>query len=155
MNLFMKTLGLRFWTLGKVPMLFLSSPVIEALEPGRCEISIKLRYLTKNHFNCMYLGALVGGADLASGLLAMEISKEYGGKVGLIFKNLSGNFHKRAEGRTHFICDSGDAIRQGLKEACETGERRNVPVVIKAYCPDLSPDCVADFAMTISLKKRS
>ena len=56
----------------------------------------------------MYMGVLVGGADLASGLLAMEISQKNQRNISVIFKDMSASFFKRAEAETVFICNEGE-----------------------------------------------
>lgn len=153
MALFKKTLGVRLWTLFKVPMLFLTRPVVCVLDEKRTEVSIKLSYLTKNHFKSMYVGVLVAGADLASGLLAIEVAKNRQEKVLPLFKDLQASFYRRAMGRTVFVCEEGERILQAVDLAIKSGERQNLTVGVRAFCPEISDETVAEFKMTLSLKK--
>ena len=152
MFLFKKTFGVRIWTFFKVPMLFLMRPVVHSLDEKHAEISIRLGYFTKNHFKSMYAGVLVAGADLGCGLLAMEIAKKNRGKILLLFKDIQASFYKRAMGRTLFVCNDGELISQAVLKAIRSGERQNLIVAVKAFCPDISQELVAEFKMILSLK---
>jgi len=127
-------------------------PVVHTLDEKRAEISIRLGYFTKNHFKSMYAGVMVAGADLGCGLLAMEIAKKHRGKVLPLFKDLQASFYKRAMGRTMFVCEEGEVISQFVLEAIRSGKRQNITVGVKAFCPDISEELVAEFRMTLSLK---
>ena len=93
-------------------MLFLMSPVVKELTNEKCVIALPFRYLTKNHFRAMYMGVLVGGADLASGLLATHLMKKNKKRCVLAFKDMSAKFLKRAEGRTIFVCSEGKKFKK-------------------------------------------
>lgn len=156
MTLIKKTIGVRLWTLFKVPMLFFMSPIVKELDHKRASISIGLRYRTKNHFNSMYMGVLVAGADLACGLLALEIIRSREKKLSIIFKDISATFFKRAEARTIFVCDEGKRISQAIDEAIMTAKRQNITVKVSAFCPEKFSDIeVAQFKMTLSVKEIS
>ena len=155
MSLWKKTLGIRLWSFFKVPMLSLVCPSVKKLDGKTCEILIRLRWLTKNHFNSMYMGVLAAGADAASGLLALEIAKKkgkQGGKVNVIFKAISAEFFRRADSHTSFVCEEGDKIEEAVSRVLHTGERQNIPVTVKAYCFKKSREPVAKFRVTLSLK---
>ncbi len=148
------TIGIRLWALSKVRMLHWVRPTVEELTDSRAVVSIPLNCRTKNHFNSMYIGSLVCGADLASGLLALSIVKNKGSKASVIFKDIKGDFLKRPEAKTYFTCDSGDIILKAIEKVIATGERVNQTVKVVATCPDKSGnEPVAIFHMTLSLKK--
>ena len=155
MSLWKKTLGIRIWSFFKVPMLSLVCPTVKKLDDECCEILIRLRWLTKNHFNSMYMGVLVAGADAASGLLALEIAKKkgkQGGKVNVIFKAISAEFFRRADSHTSFVCEEGKKIEEAIEKVLQTKERQNLPVIVKAYCFKKSQEPVAEFRVILSLK---
>ena len=78
-----------------------------SIDEESVEIKIPLKRRTKNHLGSMYLGALSVGADITSGILALETIKSADKKISLVFKDFKANFFKRAEGDVHFVCKEG------------------------------------------------
>lgn len=148
-----ETMTLKAWAFFKVPMLFFMGPVVRELSLKKAVISMGLGFRTKNHFNAMYMGALVGGADLAAGILAMKIMKFKKKRLSLAFKSVSADFIKRAESKVFFVCSDGDLIEEMIESALSSGERKNMKVSVEAFCPKkISGEPVAKFDMTLSVK---
>jgi L-aminopeptidase/D-esterase-like protein len=103
----------------------------------------------------MYFGTLCIGADAAGGLMAMRQIEASGRKVSLIFANFRAEFTKRAEGDVDFTCNDGAEIRRLVAAAIATGERQQTAVHVVATVPSISPDPVAMFELTLSLKLRA
>ena len=101
----------------------------------------------------MYLGSLVGGADLASGLLAMEIMKQEKIKLSLVFKDIECQFLKRSHQRTFFICETYQDIENQAKKAASEGIRTFAQVEVSAHTSiqDLESP-VAQFHLNLSFK---
>ena len=138
----------------KIPIIFFCRPKVISISDTRLEVKIKLNRRTKNHLNSMYFGVLSVGADVTCGFMAMKLINKSQSRISLIFKDFHAEFLKRAEGNVHFICEDGLAI-QNLIELCEqTAERQNLPVKIIATVPSISNEPVAEFKVTLSLKKR-
>mgnify|MGYP001231427433 CR=1 FL=1 len=148
------TWQIRFFGLIKIPLIFFCFPKVISITNNRIEIRIKLNYRTRNHLKSMYFGVLSVGADLTAGFLAMKIIKRNGYKIDLIFKDFHADFLRRAEGDVHFICEEGKAIQDLVALTEEIGERKNLPVKILAIVPSISTEPVAEFILTLSLKKR-
>jgi hypothetical protein len=103
----------------------------------------------------MYIGALVCGADLASGLIAFYLMKKHKQKFSIVFKDLKGEFLKRPEARTYFHCNEGKKIQDLLETAAKTGERAHVPIEVIATCPEKSGETpIARFILTLSVKTK-
>ena len=102
----------------------------------------------------MYLSALVTGADLAVGVLAMEALDARRAKASFIFKDLEASFLRRAEADVHFVCEEGDAVGDLIAKAVASGAREERKVYIRALCPSLSDEPVAKFALTLSIRKK-
>ncbi len=86
----------------------------------------------------------------------MQCIDASGEKVSLIFKDFRADFLKRAEGDVHFICTQGAEIASLVDRTIASGEREEMPVQVTATVPSLSGDePVAEFVLTLSLKKRS
>lgn len=148
------TLFVRSFGLFKIPLIFFIGPAVEELTESRCQIRIPLNYRTKNHLNSMYFGVLAAGADLAGGLIAMQMIQQGGNDVSLVFKDFKAEFLKRAEGDTIFICEQGLEIKQLVQQARQTEERVEMPVNIVARVPSQGAEDVAHFILTLSLKKK-
>ena len=150
------TLFLRVFSFSKIPLLFAVSPRVVAIDSGSCEIAIPFKRNNKNHLGSMYFGTLCIGADAAGGLIAMKALRNLkNGKGSLIFKDFQANFLKRAEGETRFVCRAGEAIREAVNRAYESGERVEIPVPVTATVPSkFGDDPVAEFVLTLSLKVR-
>ncbi len=158
MVLWKETLKVRLFGLVKIPLIWYVRPRVVALDDDNITVVLPLTRRTKNHWGTMYFGALAIGADLASGLIAMnviEAEKKAGGPaVTLLFKDIHGEFLRRPEGPVHFTCDQGAAIRTLVQKAAASGERENMPVKLTCTVPSKGPEEVARFTLTLSLKRK-
>lgn len=148
---------LRVWafTSLKIPLVHWLRPRVIELNDERAMILIPLRRRSKNHIGSMYFGALCVGADLAPGLIAMHLRRNFKEKYSFVFKDIQADFLKRAEGDVLFTCEEGAAIAQAIRTAVQTGERQQVLVNIIATVPDqdrFAP--VAKFKLSLSVKVR-
>ena len=85
-------------------------------------------------------------------MLKIQESKK---NVILIFKDMTSNFLKRAEGDVHFICKIREKIDKAVEEAIASGERVNLLVPVIATVPDkFGDEPVAEFTITLSLKEK-
>ena len=147
------TLYIRFFGLIKIPLLFYCRPKVVSIDEESVEIKIPLKRRTKNHLGSMYLGALSVGADITSGILALETIKSSDKKISLVFKDFKANFFKRAEGDVHFVCKEGKKIKSMVENTLKTGERINKEINVEAFVPKVDVDNpVAAFVLTLSLK---
>lgn len=149
-----ETLFVRLFSL-RVPVLLFLGPRVERIDEERCEVSIPLRWRSRNHVGSMYFGALCAGADLAGGLAAARLIRERHPRVGLIFADVQGRFLKRADGDVRFTCADGRKVAAAVAEADATGERVTLPVEIVATVPaNYGDEPVAHFTLGLSLKRR-
>ena len=146
---------IRLFGITKVPMIWYCRPKVIEHTDEKIEIRIPLKRRTKNHLGSMYFGVLAVGADITGGFLAMDPIQESGRNIALIFKDFKADFLKRPEGDVHFICRDGLAIKELVKTAVSSGERHNYKLNIEATVPSLSPDVVAKFELTLSLKDKT
>ena len=151
---FKMTMFIRFFGLTKVPMILYCKPTVLHIDSDSVTVKIPLLRRTKNHVGSMYLGALSVGADITSAMLALDIIKSSKKKIIPIFKDFHADFLKRAEGDVHFLCDEGEKIKKLVDAAESTNERQNLPIHIRAIVPEISMDSVANFILTLSLKKK-
>lgn len=149
-----ETLKLRGFGLLKVPMLFYARPRVLALSDAHIVVSVPFRRRNRNHLGSMYFGALCIGADCAVGALALHHIRAGGVPVSLIFKDMQAEFHKRAEGEVHFICEQGREIAALVARAGASEERVTQSFTVTATVPSLDHEPVATFKLTLSLKRR-
>jgi hypothetical protein len=150
------TLLLRLFGLTKIPMLFFASPSVLELNDEGCAVKIPLTFRTRNHVGSIYLGAMVAGADLASGLNALMAIRRSHPRVVLVFKNLEANFLKRADGDAVFRCRQGAQIVAAVAQADAGEDRATLPVHIEATVPSKYGDePVATFTLGLSLKRKN
>jgi hypothetical protein len=152
----MTTTMVRLWALQNVFFLWLASPKIVDLTDDRCVIRIPLNWRTRRRdIHAMYLGTLCMGADVAAGLIAFKLVREKKAKVSFVFKDIKGEFLKRAEGDVLFTNEDGPLIQDLVHRTTETGERVEGTVRVVATVPSkLGAEPVARFELTLSLKRR-
>ena len=150
------TTMVRLWSLQNVFLLWLIRPKILELNADRCVVRVPLNWITRRRdIHAMYLGTLCMGADIAAGLIAFQLVRERRERVSFIFKDLKGEFLKRAEGDVHFTNIDGPLIQDLLRRANETGERQEATVHVTATVPKkLGDEAVARFELTLSVKKK-
>jgi hypothetical protein len=152
----MTTLEVRLWSLRNVFLLFLVGPRVVEINERRCVIKIPLNWRTRRHdIHAMYLGVLCMGADVAAGLIAFDLVRKQKARVSFIFKDIKGEFLKRAEGDVLFTNEDGAVIGELLRRTMESGEREEATVHVTATVPaKLGTEPVAKFELTLSLKRR-
>lgn len=147
------TLKLRGFGLAKIPLLFMVSPKVISADRNGCQVKVPLNYMTKNHLNSMYFGALSIGADTVVGLLALEIIKEFSEfRIAPIFKSVDAQFLKRAETDVVFQCEAAEQIRQMVHKSAESGERVTESIFVKAVSATQPDEVFAEFKLGLSLK---
>lgn len=152
---FKQTLFVRAWALAKVPLLAWVRPRVVELEGDRCVVCIPLRRRTKNHLGSMYFGALAVGADIAGGLIAVELIKQKQAKVSLVFKSFKADFLKRPESDVYFICEEGGRVRDLVDRVLASDERlgENLHLRAAVLTPEGAYDSVATFELELTLKR--
>jgi hypothetical protein len=152
-----ETLTVRLWALKNVFLLWLTKPSIIAIDDAHCVVRVPLNWRTKRRdIHAMYLGTLCMGADVAGGLMCFNLVRRSKANVSFLFKDIRGEFLKRAEGDVHFTCSDGALIRDLVQRALASEERQEATVGIVATVPKkLGDEPVARFALTLSVKKRS
>ncbi len=154
-TLWKTTSWLRLFAMWKIPLIAAVRPRVLALDNRECIIRIPCNFFTRNHLRSLYFGALSIGADLAGGLIIMDMIRRRRSRVTFLFKDFHADFLKRAEGATIFTCRDGEMLEGLLNQAELDGERQEGTVRVTATCPDkLGDEPVAEFRLTISMKKR-
>jgi hypothetical protein len=102
----------------------------------------------------MYFGALAIGADLAGGLIFMNMMQKSKLKASFVFKDMTAQFLKRADGDVHFVSNSGKLVQDLVNRVMASPERQETTVEIRALVPKKYGDePVAIFKLTLSVKR--
>jgi acyl-coenzyme A thioesterase PaaI-like protein len=156
LSLLRATWSLRLYALARIPLIALVRPRLLVADDDRCVVRVPLSWLTRNHLRSMYFGALSIGADVAGGLIVMNLIRRRRSRVAFLFKDFHADFLKRAEGAVVFTCTDGPRLRALLDRAEASGEREEGTVTVTATVPDqLGDEPVAIFRLTISMKQKS
>jgi len=156
LGLIRQTLALRLWAFRKIRMISYVRPTVVELTDERCEIRIPLSWRTRNHLRSMYFGALCTGADAAAAVIGLLAVERQSDRFSILFKDVRGEFFKRAEGDTNFVCEQGNEILALLDRARTSGERESLPVKVVATVPKLlGAEPVAHFTLTLSVKRKA
>ena len=139
----------------KVPLIGFVRPKVLEVSPSSMRMLIPLSRRSRNHLKSMYMGALMIGADVASGYYAAKLIYEKGYKIDFLFRSAGARFLKRPEGDVVFTCTQGHEIEQLVEKAQQTGERVEALLLITATVPSLSDEVVAEMEMVLSLKRRA
>ena len=150
-----QTLAIWYFGLTKIPLILFVRPRVYHLDRHKCVIGIRLGRLTRNHLMSMYFGTLAVGADLAGGLLAMQMISLSKKKINLVFKDLQADFLKRVDAHAFFTCSDGEKIETLINKVIETGERQHETLNIEVTAPEkYGAEILATFALTLSLKEK-
>jgi acyl-coenzyme A thioesterase PaaI-like protein len=151
-----ETMKIRIFGFTQIPMIWFVAPRVVDVGLEHTEIVIPLNRRTQNHLGSMYFGSLAVGADLAGGLLFMNLAAEAKVKTSFVFKDMTAKFLKRADGDVHFICKSGHAVKSLVEQVKNSNERHETTLDIKATVPSKYGDeAVANFTLTLSVKRKS
>ena len=134
----------------KLPMGFFARLRVVELGIHKSSVTVPYNYWNKNPFNSMYFAVQAMAAELSTGVLA--ILHTDGENISALVINLEAKYYKKAITKIHFICLDGEFFLMSVKKAIETSEAQICIMKSKGY--DATGDCVSDFNVTWSLKKR-
>ncbi|MCF6238401.1 MAG: DUF4442 domain-containing protein [Candidatus Marinimicrobia bacterium] len=148
-----KTWAVWYFGFTKIPLILYVRPKVQILNSEQCIIHIPLKRRTRNHLNSLYFGSLAIGADLASGLLAMELIATSNRRISLVFKDLQADFLKRVDADACFTCQDGAKVSSLIQKVLETGERHHETLKVLVTAPEkYGAEVLAEFSLTLSLK---
>jgi acyl-coenzyme A thioesterase PaaI-like protein len=142
----------RMMLLTRLPMGFLSGMRIHKLERGRCEVDIRYKWLNKNPFQSTFWAVLGMAAEMSSGALILLYTHGQKPSIATLVTATEARYHKKAVGRTRFICESGEAIAAAVAQTVATGQGVEVRCPMQGF--NDQGELVAEFAFTWSLKAR-
>lgn len=138
-----------------IPLLAFCTPRVIELDDNRAIARIRLDRRTRNHLGVMYFGALAMGAELSIALKCLQAIAKSGQKIDFIFKDFECEFHRRADGHVHFICDQAAAVQTLINKAAASSERMTETFEGYALIPGgESQEPVMSYKLTLSVRNR-
>ena len=145
-------LKFRMFLLSRLPSAYFAGVRIKYIDENRCKVTIPYKWFTRNPFNSTYFACLSMAAEMSTGALAMAHLHKRKPSVSMLVVKVESEYFKKATGKTTFICEDGQLIKQAIEETIRTGE----PSSVRAAAPGLNhrEETVALFHITWSFKVR-
>ena len=97
---------------------------IKNLEAKKCTVSIKYGWRNRNPFKSMYFAAQCAAGELATGAVAIVVSKGFEEKILMLVTSVEAEFTKKAVGTISFSCDEGETMLGVMQNAIVSDEAR-------------------------------
>ena len=143
----------RLFLLSKLPSAFFCGVRVRYADEKKVVTSVPYKWLSQNPFKSTYFACLSMAAEMSTGVLGLAHIYKRDPKVSMLVVNISGNFIKKAVGRTHFTCEDGLLIKQTIEDAFLSKEGKIITA--KSYGRNKDGEIVAEFAITWSFKVKS
>jgi hypothetical protein len=92
-------------------------------------------------------------AEMSTGVLAMAQTYQQKPAISMLVLRVEGDFLKKADGLTTFICEDGNIVKQMIREAAASG--KPTTATLRSVGTNKDGDIVADFNITWSFKVKS
>ncbi|MCB9186531.1 MAG: PaaI family thioesterase [Flavobacteriales bacterium] len=149
--------NLRFKLVGlfQIRMIGFVGAQLVSYDENKTVVRIPLNRNTRNHLRSMYFGSLATGADVTGAWIAFDYLARTKAPVSIVFKEMSAEFLKRADGDVYFTCTDGPKVVEAFEQTISDGERKNVDVTVIATVPSKYQDePVAKFNLTLSMRHK-
>lgn len=146
-------LKFRLFLLMKLPAAYFSGVRIRKMSENDCVVSVPYRWGTQNPFRSTYFACLAMAAELSTGALAMSLIFKRKPAVSMLIVKMESDYFKKATGRTSFTCADGEAMRQTVEAALNSGEAQTFTAVSTGRNAD--GETVAEFRFTWSFRAKA
>jgi len=106
----------------KLPAAFICGVKLKDLNLNSCTTSVTLNWINKNPFKSIYFAVLAMAAELSTGALLLNLTKNNTYKLSTLVVGMKANFTKKAIGNIQFTCNDINLIKHHLNKAIETKE---------------------------------
>jgi acyl-coenzyme A thioesterase PaaI-like protein len=142
----------RMMLLTQLPMGFLSGMRVTELTDTACSVTVPFKWLNKNPFRSTFWAVLGMAAEMSTGAMVLMFTHKLQPSIAMLITETTGQFIKKATGRTTFRCEAGEEVAAAVRRAMSGTEP------VKVVCPtrgiDEEGNVVAEFTFTWSLKAR-
>ena len=143
----------RMFLFSKLPSAFFAGVRLREINEERCVVTVPYKWFSQNPFRSTYFACLAMAAEMSTGSLAMAHLYKIDPPVSMLVIKLEADYHKKATGRTIFVCEDGQLIHQTIKEIIATGEARMVRA--RSTGKNKDGEIVAEFFISWSFKVKS
>ncbi len=155
-NPFLKLINNRFkfglFLFSKLPSAFFSGVRVQFADENKCAVVVPYKWFSQNPFKSTYFACLSMAAEMSTGVLGLAHIHKKNPAVSMLVVNISGNFIKKAVGKTTFVCNDGLIIKQAIEAAIFHGEGKTV--IAKSTGTNAQGEVVAEFLITWSFKAK-
>lgn len=146
-------LKFRFFLLTKLPSAFFAGVRLRSMTGHKCEVSVPFKWFSQNPFRSTYFACLAMAGEMSTGALGLAYVYKRKPAISMLVVSVHADYHKKATGRTTFICEDGPLFKQMIEEAIATGEARTVAA--KTIGRNAAGETIAEMLITWSFKMRS
>jgi len=143
----------KLFSIYKLPLAYITGLKVDTLTDEKCQTSVDYKYLNKNPFNSTYFAVLSMAAELSTGTLAFLSAGGLKSDIAFIITEIKGQFFKKATGKTIFICNEGDKLREAVLDAQNSTSSREQ--IVHSYGYNKNGDSIANFEFKWSFKKKN
>lgn len=144
---------IRLYLLAKLPSAFFSGVRVLVADEKKCVVTVPYKWFSKNPFKSTYFACLSMAAELSTGVLALAHIYKRNPAVSMLVLKVTGNFSKKATGKTVFTCEDGLQFQQIIEDAMASGEAKTFTA--KTYGRNAANELVAEFDITWSFKAKN
>ncbi len=138
--------------LSKLPSAFFCGVRVQQADETKCVVTVPYKWLSQNPFKSTYFACLSMAAEMSTGVLGLAHIYKSSPAVSMLVVNITGNFFKKAVGKTIFTCPDGLLIKQTIEAAIASGEGKTVTA--KSNGINEQGEVVATFEVTWSFKAK-
>ena len=153
---FLKLINNRFkfglFLFSKLPSAFFCGVRVQFADENKCVVTVPYKWFSQNPFKSTYFACLGMAAEMSTGVLGLAHIHKRNPAVSMLVVNISGNFLKKAVGKTIFTCENGFLIRQTIEEALTDGQGKTITA--KSTGLNQHGEIVAIFEVTWSFKAK-
>ncbi|MES2240038.1 MAG: DUF4442 domain-containing protein [Bacteroidota bacterium] len=137
----------------KLPSAYICGVRVKEIEPNKCVVSVKHRWINQNPFRSMYFAVQAMAAELTTGSLVILHIQESHQNIAMLVASNRSSFLKKATGRITFVCQNENQIETAIQNTIATGEGQTF--WLKSIGTNEIGEQVSemDFEWTIKLKK--
>ncbi|MGC4234017.1 MAG: DUF4442 domain-containing protein [Niabella sp.] len=139
--------------LRKLPSAYFSGVRIKSITDKSCSVKVPYIWFSKNPFHSTYFACLAMAAELSTGALAMANVYKRKPGVSMLVVKMEAEYFKKATSITLFTCLDGEAFKNAVTAAVETGAPQIVTATSEGK--NAAGELVAKFSITWSFKART
>jgi len=143
----------RMFLLLKLPSAFFSGVRIREISTSSCTVAVPYKWFSQNPFRSTYFACLAMAAEMSTGSLAMAHLYKRKEKVSMLVTGMNASFKKKALGKTYFVCEDGNSLRDAIQQAIDTGN--GISITTTSTGRNNQGDIIAVFSFEWSFKVKA